>query len=77
MFESNDLPFDVLCDVRLEAINAFGLHHHDPFHDMDISLPANILIDRQGKIVWMHIARAVQDRMDPQEVLQQVNALVK
>lgn len=77
MFEDNHLPFDVLCDVRLEAINAYGLHHHDPYHDMDISLPANVLIDKRGKIAWLHIAHAVQDRMDPAIVLQKVNELVK
>lgn len=77
VYENNDLPFDVLCDVRLEAIKAYGLFHHEPFHDMDVSLPANILIDRDGKIAWMHIAQLVQDRLDPKEVMKQVERLVK
>lgn len=76
MYKKNELPFDVLCDVRLEAINAYGLKHHEPFHNLDVSLPANILIDREGRIAWMHVATMVQDRMDPAEVLKQVNKLV-
>jgi len=75
--EKNKLPFDVLCDVRLTAIAAYGLKHHEPFHDMDVSLPANILIDRNGRIVWMHVARRVQDRMDPNDVLRRVNDLLR
>lgn len=77
MYKKNELQFDVLCDVRLDAISAYGLKHHEPFHDMDVSLPANILIDRNGRIVWMHVATKVQDRMDPEEVLRQVEKLVK
>ncbi len=71
------MPFDVLCDVRLEAIRAYGLFHHEPFHDLDVSLPANILIDRDGRVAWMHIATSIQDRMDPNEVLKQVQRLLR
>jgi peroxiredoxin len=73
--DDNKLPFDVLCDVRLEAIRGYGLYHHEPFHDLDVSLPANILIDKSGRIVWMHIATKVQDRMDPDLVLRRVQTL--
>ena len=34
-----------------------------------MALPAKILIDRSGDIVWMSVSTAVQDRIDPEELL--------
>lgn len=73
----SELPFDLICDDGANVIREYGLFHHDPFHDLDIALPANILIDRNGKIAWMHVADAVQDRVDPGVVIEQIEALPK
>lgn len=70
--ERHDLPFDVLSDPKREAIEAYGLLFHDPFGRGDISLPANFLIDADGKVAWRWIAARVQDRADPDVVLAQV-----
>ena len=63
-------------DPDLDAIKSYGLVFHDPYGRGDISLPANILIDRDGTIVWKHIADRVQDRPHPREVAAEVNAVV-
>ncbi|HYF52126.1 MAG TPA: redoxin domain-containing protein [Planctomycetota bacterium] len=38
-------------------------------------VPANILLDDRGVVVWTHYARTVMDRPDPAEVLNKVLAV--
>jgi peroxiredoxin Q/BCP len=73
--EGNDLPFPILCDTEREVVRAYGLLHEDGGQTGDIAIPAHILIDRGGRIVWRRLSDKVQDRPDPQEVLQQVERL--
>ena len=74
--DRHDLPFDVLSDPDLNVIKSYGLVFHDPYGRGDISLPANILIDRNGTIVWKHVADRVQDRPHPRDVAAEVDAIV-
>jgi len=64
----NDLPFDILSDPDAEVIESYGLLFREPFRKLDIALPANILIDSSGKVVWKRVAESVQDRVDPAEL---------
>ncbi len=73
--DNNDLPFDILSDSKLEAIKAYGLLFHEPARDIDIALPANFLINRNGKTVWQWIPGRVQDRVDPAIVAEEVDKL--
>jgi peroxiredoxin len=67
----------VLCDTEREVIAAYGLLHRGGRGESDIAIPANILIDRNGKIVWRFKADRVPARPDPGQVLEQVRALAK
>jgi peroxiredoxin len=73
----NKLPFPVLCDTELRAARAFGVLHPGGRAGRDIALPASFLIDRSGRIVWEQVARRVQDRPQPEEVLARVRELVR
>lgn len=74
--EKNGLPFDILGDEKLEVISAYGLLFHEPMRNTDIALPANFLLDREGKIVWKWISPRVQDRVDPSVVEAEVEKLL-
>lgn len=74
--EKNSLKFDILSDAKSEVIKAYGLHFREPMRDIDIALPANFLIDKEGKIAWQWIAPRVQDRADPAVVAEEVAELV-
>ncbi|MBK8271095.1 MAG: redoxin domain-containing protein [Planctomycetes bacterium] len=74
--EENDLRFDILSDTDTQIIRAYGLLFREPMRDIDIALPANFLIDRDGKIAWQWIASRVQDRADPALVSEEVAKLV-
>ncbi len=73
--EGNDLPFAILCDTEREVVRAYGLLHEDGGQTGDIAIPAHVLIDRAGRIVWRRLSDKVQNRPDPQDVLKQVERL--
>lgn len=74
--KQNGFAFDLLGDQDAKVIKSLGLLFHEPFHDLDVALPANFLIDREGKIAWKWIAPRVQDRADPGLVAEEVEKLV-
>jgi peroxiredoxin len=41
----------------------------------DIAIPAQILIDRDGNLVWRFISKRIQDRLHPDEVLAAVRRM--
>jgi len=52
------------------VIHAYGLvHEHGSPDSQEVAIPAHILIDRDGKILWKHISDRVPDRPDPREIL--------
>ena len=68
--EKNGLSFPILCDTSREVTRAFGLVHENGGLDgSDISIPAHVLINRDGRIVSRHVSRRGQDRIHPAEVL--------
>src|SRR6185295_595655 len=64
--EKRQLAFSILSDPQHDVIARYGLVHKDgsPHHG-DISVPAQILIGRDGRIVWQHVSRRIQDRVAP------------
>jgi len=74
--ERNALPFAILSDADRRTIRAYGLLHASGAPGGgDIALPAHLLVDRDGRIVFRHVARSVQDRPDPEEVRKQIESL--
>jgi peroxiredoxin len=74
--ERNRLDFPILCDTEREVITDYGLVHRGGGPDgSDIAVPAHILIDGQGRVVWRFVARRVEDRPHPNDVIEAVQAL--
>lgn len=63
------LPFSILSDREHKTISEYGLVHGHGGGERDIAIPATIIVDRDGKIVWRHIAARVTDRPEASEVL--------
>ncbi len=74
--EQNALAFDVLSDEGAVAITEYGLLFHEPMGRGDIALPANFLVDTDGKVAWKWVAGRVQDRADSDVVLAAVKRLL-
>ncbi len=52
------LGFPLLCDPSRAAVKAFGVY--DSEHD--IALPAVLILNRDGKIVWKYVGDNMTDR---------------
>ncbi len=70
------LEFDVLSDPDREVITRYGLMHTDAGMSGDIAVPANILVDRDGRIVWRYTPNRIQERLDPADVMTEVQRLI-
>ena len=69
--EKHKLDFRILCDTEAEVIQAYGLVHSGGGPGgSDIAIPASVLIDRNGVIVWKRVATRAQDRPNPHEIRQ-------
>lgn len=67
------LGFPVTCDPDREASKAFGVY--DAPHD--IALPAILIVDRAGKVVWSYVGENVFDRPEEAQLLETLRALAK
>lgn len=66
-----DFKFPLLSDADHTAIREYGvLHPRGGPDNEDVALPAQFLINREGRIVWRRIAGRIQDRPDPIDVLE-------
>ena len=74
--EKYNLNFSILSDEKAEVLRKYGLVHagQGP-KGQDIAVPAHVLIDRSGKIVWKRRSEKVQDRPDPADVRAQIELL--
>lgn len=74
--EGNGLDFAILCDTGGEVIESYRVVHRGGGPGGgDIPVPALVLIDRNGLIVWTRVAARIQDRPRPDEVLAAVKGL--
>jgi len=72
-----DLAFHLLSDGQRAVIRAYGLMHPRGSPDgTDIAIPAQFLIDRDGTILWRHVARRIQDRPDPADVIRVIREVL-
>jgi peroxiredoxin len=71
--ETNKLPFPILCDESRDATDKFGvLHKRGGPQGQDIPLPAMFLVSRDGEVIWERVARRVQDRPAPSEIIRAI-----
>ena len=66
-----ELPCILASDENGDTVSALHLQH-DSFGRIGriLAIPANILMDQNGTVVWAHYASIVMDRPSPQVVLQ-------
>jgi peroxiredoxin len=70
------LAFPVLCDVDRRVTRAYGLLHAGAGPGgSDVPVPAHVLVDRGGRIVWRRASRSTVDRPAPGDVLARIAAL--
>ncbi|HUU82423.1 MAG TPA: redoxin domain-containing protein [Phycisphaerae bacterium] len=76
--EGNGLEFSILCDTERRVIGDYGLVHAGGGPEgTDIALPAHLLVDTDGRVVWRFVSRRVEDRVHPDDVLEAVRSLKK
>jgi len=73
--QRNRLAFPILCDESRDVIRAYGLLHENGGPTGDVAIPAHVLIDRSGRIVWKQVSSRIQDRPDPRLVVEKIRAL--
>jgi peroxiredoxin len=70
-------PFPLLADAQGVVTRAYGLlHEGGGLRGEDIALPAHVLIDPDGKVLWRFVSHRIQQRLGPTEVLRVVKARV-
>jgi peroxiredoxin len=76
-----DWDMTLVADPDLEIIRRYNLQNHNftpkggPFRDM--AIPATILIDADGKVLWMSQASDFRVRLHPDKVLAEVRAALR
>lgn len=77
----HDIQADMLSDRTLAVTDAFGLrntaiHSGNPRDEIEaLPVPATLLIDANGKVLWIDISENYQQRSDPQVVLEAMRAV--
>ena len=72
---AHGLQADMLSDPELTVTDAFGLrnqgyHSAPPDDDAEaLPVPASLLIDGDGKVLWMEVSENYQRRSGPEVVL--------
>lgn len=56
------LPFPVLSDARLEAIDRYGVQHENEPNGRRIARPAVFVVDRRGTVGFAHVGEHPRDR---------------
>jgi methyl-accepting chemotaxis protein len=58
---THQYPFPVLSDVRREVVKAYGVYVRVNFESVNISRPAECVIDKDGVVRYMYIGRIQTD----------------
>lgn len=70
------LPFRLLSAAQLPVLDDYGLSHVGGGPEGEtIAVPAELLLDRNGTIVWKHVARLITDRAAPAQLLRALQRL--
>lgn len=73
--ERDGLPFSILADEHLDVIEPLGLVHRGGGPGgSDIAIPAQVLVDADGRVLWKYVSDRIQNRLVPRDVLEQVRA---
>ena len=62
------VPFPILLDVELKAVNKLGLRY-------DLAKPATYILDREGQVRFSYVGTGLNDRPSVKAMLKQLDAL--
>ncbi len=65
---SDEVPFPVLLDVELKAVDKLGIRH-------ELARPATYIFDPQGRVQFAYVGNTVSDRPSLQAILAQLDKL--
>jgi peroxiredoxin len=68
-------PFPVLSDVRRQVVKEYGVYVRVNFESVNISRPAEFILDADGTIKYMHIGRIQTDFPPDEEILAVLDSL--
>jgi len=70
------LPYHLLSDSERTVIQAYGLvHEGGGLEGETIAVPAQLLVAKDGSILWRHVARLITDRAYPEDTLAAIGRL--
>lgn len=70
------LPFRVLSAAGIPVLADYGLEHVDGGPEGEtIAVPAELLLARDGHVIWKHVARRIPERADPEQILRALEGL--
>ncbi|MBU1671821.1 MAG: peroxiredoxin family protein [Actinobacteria bacterium] len=73
--ETHEYPFPLLSDVRREAVRAYGVYVKLNFESVNISRPAEVILDDKKTVGYIYIGRIQTDFPDDEEIFAALDAL--
>ncbi len=75
--KQTELPFDILADQDRSLLSDLGLVHKGGGPGgSDIALPSIMLVNAERRILWRYRSARIQDRLNPEDVLDHVRRAV-
>lgn len=72
-----NLPFDILADQSRSLLSDLGLLHKGGGPSgSDVAVPSIMLVNAERHILWQYRSESVQDRLNPEVVLDHVRHAV-
>jgi peroxiredoxin len=69
-------PFPVLSDVRREAVKVYGVYVRVNFESVNISRPAEFIVDRDRAIRYIYVGRIQTDFPPDEEIFAVLDGLL-
>jgi peroxiredoxin len=66
--QTHSYPFPVLSDVRREVVKAYGVYVRVNFESVNISRPAEVIIDKEKAIRYIYVGRIQTDFPPDEEI---------
>jgi len=73
--QKHSYPFPVLSDVRREAVKSYGVYVRVNFESVNISRPAEFIIDKDKTIRYIYVGRIQTDFPPDEEIFAVLDGL--
>jgi peroxiredoxin Q/BCP len=71
----NKYPFPVLSDVRREVVKAYGVYVRMNFESVNISRPAEVILDKDGIVRYVYVGKIQTDFPPDEDLLSVLDGL--